>query len=476
MGPAVDEAPEVERPPAAEAREASPESTPKRQEMHNRAERVSVTPTLVNDAEDEPQYQDAEVDFLPDTEWRAFERDHSPLSDDEGEGGEVGGEEVADDLHVEHPEATAPRTDERQAGNIVDECIEANFGEMPPSPEKPSPEEASATLLEPPLLNDTAFDSAHLSSQAAVSKTKVGRICLRLPLLPVIVKIEPVELGEVAPGESPEEEEVIAGDGVVPEEAGLEEVASQSQAEDDLVRVESSEREEDVAEEEAICRQEASFGEDAGHSQEEAIAEMGSAVIIRDVHEQGESTTQSEPLPSPPTAQIALATSQDTTAVGLVEANDNPRANNATPALEQQTPISAPSAATVAAAPQNPLQFEKLESGPSPTPENADERPEAVSPLTATTASSTSVEAPSAQGASASFSSATVIQAGSPFHSKSVIEAAGSGDFVPSSPERVFRESVSSISVTSEDPRAAARAAALLKLVCLLPVALVLHH
>lgn len=316
---------------APEERSASRESTPRYHEESDEAQPISLTPTLVNEAEHEP-LQDA-AEFLPDTEWQAFERDDSPLSSHDGESGENSGER---DAPVDSPNKPP-----------VPDVIEPQEGEPRADRELTEDVEPAASpiraIVPVPTITETfsaiALES-DISTNSTSTKKKVGRICLRLPLQPVIVKLE-IETA-------------------------------------DETRQDSEEAVSEV--------------EDADHA-EEPPAEKHSPLPV----ERAQSIEQSEP-PSPP--------------------DEVPEEAIAAPETDETTTILA-----------SPEQAESMQR-----------------PL-------------------AAHSSATLVpEAESPFQTRIEPISASSGDVVVAA-KRVFRESVSSVSVTSEDPRAAARAAALLKLV-----------
>lgn len=449
--PAVEEAPEAEQLQTTDEPEASPESTPKRPEASQQAERVSLTPTLIGDTVDETQYQDAQVDFLPDTEWRAFERDDSPMSDQEEERAEMDGEDVNNGTQLGAPDASATEdTVDMQAELDAYQTPDTDTVTEPPSAEA-SPEEMSVALPDPPLLEDAASESCPV-----VTKKRVGRICLRLPLHPVIVKIEPVELNEVAREDSFEEEEAVAGEPGLPKG----EASPETQA---------------VAAEEERLEEEASDGEDASHSLAEVSAEAQRAVNESAENTEGQFSYESERLPTPLFDHIPLSATEDAAAPVPSDANDHARFDDASP-MSVQPPRLSPLSPTVDSPPvlaraKSPLQ-ENENTGPSIVSEAASEREraEVSNGFTASPASPPASESPSVLRPLALVSSATLAQAESPFQTRKAIESetAPSDKAATPGPERVFRESVSSVSVTSEDPRAAARAAALLKLVCLI--------
>jgi hypothetical protein len=438
---------EAEEMQVQEDRATSPESTPRRRDASHHEERVSLTPTLVNDTEDEPQYQDAEVDFLPDTEWRAFERDHSPLSDDE-ERGNVGEEsaDVDEGGHVNSDRAQSPNSS--PITNMVVLQDEANAPQSPglnsskseASPGPPSPAEVPDPLPDSPSMGDTTLEAVTEEVHPIASKKKVGRICLRLPLQPIIIKIEPVDVGEFTHDGSVEQEDII-----VQEEEASEEVPS------------------------AV--------ENSSHSSSEESADAHHPIVESGHKEPTKSIIEPERLLSPPSRQIPLATVDTTEVVAPVEAR--PDSTSTTSASEQLQELSEPRSsvsahslaglAEIQSPSRNTNQIEVPLVPSKGTP--ADPPAETAIESAATIASPAKhVQSPVRRPSVVAYSSTTLVHAESPFQSKSVIEPAASPANVAvrdtPSAERIFRESVSSVSVTSEDPRAAARAAALLKLVC----------
>lgn len=437
---------EAEEMQVQEDRVTSPESTPRRRDASHHEERVSLTPTLVNDTEDEPQYQDAEVDFLPDTEWRAFERDHSPLSDDE-ERGNVGeeGADVDEGGHVNSDRAQSPNSS--PITNMVVLQDEANAPQSPglnssksqASPGPPSPAEVPDPLPDSPSMDDTTLEAVTEEVHPIASKKKVGRICLRLPLQPIIIKIEPVDVGEFAHDGSAEQEDIV-----LQEEEASEEVPS------------------------AV--------EDSSHSSEEESVDDQHPIVESGHNEPNKSIIEPERLLSPPSRQIPIATVDTTEVVAPAEAR--PDTTSMTSAPEQLQELSQPrcsvSAHSLAALVEiqspsrntNQIEVSLVPSKGTP----ADRPAETVIESAATIASPAKHGQSPVRRPSVAYSSTTLVHAESPFQSKSVIEPAASPANVAvhdtPSAERIFRESVSSVSVTSEDPRAAARAAALLKLVC----------
>lgn len=438
---------EAEEMQVQEDRVTSPESTPRRRDASHQEERVSLTPTLVNDTEDEPQYQDAEVDFLPDTEWRAFERDHSPLSDHDEESGDVGEEsaDVDEGGHVNSDRAQSPNASPITNTVVLQDEADApqspglNFSKSQASPGPPCPAEVSDPLPDSPSMDDTVSETVTEEVHPIASKKKVGRICLRLPLQPIIIKIEPVDVGEFAHDGSAEQDDIV-----LQEEEASEEVPS-------AVRYSS-------------------------HSSEEESADAHHPIVESGYNEPNNSIIEPERLISPPSRQIPLAT-VDTTEV-VAPAGARPDTTTTTSATEQLQELSEPrssvSAHSLAALAEiqspsrntNQIEVPLVPSEGTP----ADPPAETAIESAATIASpAKNVQSP-VRRPSVAYSSTTLVHAESPFQGKIVIEPVASPANVAvhdtPSAERIFRESVSSVSVTSEDPRAAARAAALLKLVC----------
>lgn len=422
-----------------EDRATSPESTPRRREPSDQADRVSLTPTLVNDAEDEPQYQDAEVDFLPDTEWRAFERDHSPMSDNDEESGETDGGDHNNSAPVESPNVSPiTHTVVLQDELNVPQSPERNFIASQASPGLPSPAEVSDPLPDSPSIDDAASEAVAEDPHPIASKKKVGRICIRLPLQPVIIKIESVDIGEFAQEGTPGQEDI-------------------------------------VFQEEGASEEDASAVEDSSRSPEEETDGQHSIVASGD-NEPSESIIEPERLPSPPSSQVPLAPSDITEVVAPAEATpDTTTTSSSSEQLEESSePRSSASPHSLAALAQAQCPLRNTNEIEVPLASSEDTPADPPAETNIESAVIIATPGPHAQSPvrrpSVAYSSVTLVHAESPFQNKSVVEpvASPANVTVQDTPtaERVFRESVSSVSVTSEDPRAAARAAALLKLVC----------
>lgn len=389
--------PEISQTDVAEDVAMSRESTPKRanevakqagptsptQQVSARAETTS--PMQHSSDREEPQFQDEAVDYMPETDFRAFEREDSPMSSHNGETGEddVVGEQE-DVLHEEEqedsPEASSDELAE-EPGIQPNTDHETKAIEPLVSLEQTDPASESQGSCAPATQDPILLDQPSMPT-----KKRVGRICLRLPLNPTRIKLEPED-----------EPDATAGRGT--------EISTTTETEDSAI----------------------------------AAAQVSEAT-----------PNEEQPLPS----------------------SDEGCSDHETesPALEEQSLVSVTS---------NVPPEGSIESEYGGTEKQDSEIQVAAEAIDAVTEVSRRIvekpmtiaikKTPAARAMLAPQSS-MMARADSPFQMRDITKATVSPSHLATrgetSSKRLFKESVSSISVTSEDPRAAARAAALLKLVC----------
>ena len=371
---------EIGQPAITNDHVGSRESTPRRAQGDE--QQVETTSPAKHISPQEHEFQDAAVDYMPETDYRAFEREDSTMSSEDGEIGQddlpVEGDALPDEAPVALPEALADVPDAQGP-----ETTETDVTDEPLTP----PEEAVAA---PEVHTSQATGEEPVLEQPLVAlKRKVGRIMLRLPLHPVIVKIEPAdERGPVSQVEA-----ATLGTTQTEGVARTQPDASESQ----------SDEERDIAQPQGGC-------EDQEHDS-----------------------------PQLQKQSLVSAAEPQTNEVSPDRNDDDSESQD----INDQADIQA---TAVASGAPEPIQEESTTVPPGIPPV-----PERLSDIAPT---------------------APVLHADSPFlmrNPDNVTALTALSTTTVSSREatskRLFRESVSSISVTSEDPRAAARAAALLKLV-----------
>lgn len=379
------EVPEVSQ-SYAEDHSVSRESTPTAGGEAQEEADMQSSPTQHGSEREERQFEDVAVDYMGDTDWRAYEREDSPMSSHDGE---TGGEEIAAEVdgsvreegRDESAEATQQDLAEGPETQPNIELVPQANGETDILPEQSAPEMESQTSVVEPTQDPTETEQPVI-----VTKKKVGRICLRLPLHPTIVKIEPLDDAYSAAAKETETSTTTETD-----DTGL---AVAQEPEVPLMEEQSP-----PVDREAMRDQEAELA---------VPEEQASLSLTGDV-----------PLDESPETENVETETQD----AVVEAESEAVGV----AVERSEPVVETPATVV-----------------SQEPAVAIEPPALVQ------------------------SSTTVLHADSPFQQRPTQETVSQTPIVSqgdNSSKRLFRESVSSISVTSEDPRAAARAAALLKLV-----------
>ena len=359
----------------------SEESTSRR--MHGDEQQVEETSPVKHSSPKEPQFQDAAVDLMPETDYRAFEREDSPMSSQDEETGQddlvVQGDELPDEASVDPPEALAD----------VPDALDAETTETDVTDELLTPPEDAIAAFE--VRNSQATEEQPVLDQLLIApKRKVGRIMLRLPLHPVIVKIEPADEQDSVPQVETETPATAHTEGV----ARTQPDASEAQ----------SDEERDVVPPQRGCEDQEL---DSPQLQKQSLASAG----------------------QPQTNEVAPDSNDD----GSESQDVNGQADIQATAVASDAP-------------------EPIREEPTTVPLEGSPVPDRLSDI-----------APAAP----------VLHADSPFQMRNPGNATAAtalttstGSSRETTSKRLFRESVSSISVTSEDPRAAARAAALLKLVC----------
>ncbi|GHJ90231.1 hypothetical protein NliqN6_6633 [Naganishia liquefaciens] len=364
--------------PSVEENFTARQSTPRRaQEDDSGAE---ITPPAQHSSPKEHQLEDAAVDYMPDTEWHAFEREDSPMSSQDGDTGQDLVGETVDVPTI--PEALPEDFANTRGGEATDE---------PEPTEEPLP-----TLEEPNTAQELQTvqqnqEESRLDQPLIVNKKKVGRILLRLPLNPKIVKIEPADGLHTVPGE--ETETIAVGE-------------AQDSAE---AQVEAPEAQSDEEQEESRLQAGSEIRDSGSPEQQDQCENLLAERLTQETHPDADDQHNENAGNKSQTAIQAATTVSEAANAALEEPIDIP--------------------------PENPPVTEQ-DSVPNP-PSN-------------------------------------VLHADSPFQSRTLYKVTDSApittvsatplSFRETTSRRLFRESVSSISVTSEDPRAAARAAALLKL------------
>ncbi|KAJ9115918.1 hypothetical protein QFC22_005061 [Naganishia vaughanmartiniae] len=358
---------------------------------HHESEEGSSLTAVAVDESNEQEYGDGEGNYMPDSEYRNYEREDSPLSSHDGDVDARDGAEqvIAETLDTAHGSTDDPSDlQENQASG--DQDNENHNVEEPPLRDEHATSTTDTQLV--PLASPS-HEAASLIRTPTPKKTKkIGRICIRLPLNPVIVKLEPEE-----------------------EYSSEREITGPSQSDETATREHASQHEA------AQVSGTESENEDPVQEQQQEPAKLPSA-------EQDEDDLT----PSPRTSAV--------------------------PHLEEEILITQAQSATYSPTP----------AVPDALPDVATAVPQSNEPFVERSLDSA---VPSIHGASTALSpnpAATAVPiADSPFTSSNLLATASTSkpataDVAPA--KQVFRESVSSVSVSSEDPRAAARAAALLKL------------
>ncbi|KAJ9107681.1 hypothetical protein QFC21_001141 [Naganishia friedmannii] len=345
----------------------------------------------------EHEYGDAEGNYMPDAEYRNFERDDSPLSSHDGD--METGDDTAQAIAETEETVDASTNDlAHPQENSDDDRSNENHEKDNVSEPHHWVEPASSTF-DTRLVPLASFfhEAASLVRTPTPKKTKkIGRICIRLPLNPIIVKVE-----------AEEEEYPREGEATTKSQSG------------------ESETYEHVLHEDAVQAAEPeSENEDLVPEQQEGQAKP-------------QNTEQEKGNVSPSPRPLALPHLEEEVSAAEVQ-------------LATDSSTSMPSEAL----PTVSLIVSQLEKSPAEEPLD----------LVGLSSHDTSAVLPSALSNPAA---AAVLVAESPFSSATPFVTASiltttTANAIPA--KQVFRESVSSVSVSSEDPRAAARAAALLKL------------
>lgn len=350
---------------------------------------------------DEQGYGDAEVNYMLDAEYRNFERDDSPLSSHDGE---MGTGEDAEQVVVETAETVQSSTDhpddsQESQSNDDQEKENHDIYDVPKLPLEDAPTSPTFDTRLVPLASPSHDAVVSIRKPTPKKTKKNGRICLRLPLNPIIVKLEP--------------EGEYSGEG----EVAVESHSGESTVLEHVIHADASE----ASESEGGNGDSLQEQEEQGEEQEEP-----------ENTEQKEDNVSASPRPS-----AAVFSSEGE----LSNTEVQPATDSSAPTLPDTTPTS-----TIAPQLNECSLEERLDSVVTSIHDASTVVPSRLQEPTVT----------------------AIIVAESPFSSASPLATVSALKTVTAHAtpaKQVFRESVSSVSVSSDDPRAAARAAALLKLV-----------
>ncbi|KAJ9108554.1 hypothetical protein QFC19_002270 [Naganishia cerealis] len=349
----------------------------------------------------EQEYGDAEGNYMPDGEWQNYEREDSPLSSHDGEV-ETTGEIAAESEEMASHLRSDPDSQEDQSG----EDYENDRNIVPNSLRSDVQPTITAGIQLVPLASLSLVATSPVL-KATPKKKRIGRICIRLPLDPIIVKLEPAEEYPQEGEEAVETQRHESATGAhssheqeVEDHGSGNETGEQAQVQHEQPGEQQQQQQQNRQDEQQHAEHEQEQAPSSPQKKESVRSELSEEISSTGPRSQIGASVPTSLHPSIPISTMA-------------------------PQLAELS-VNRPSSSIVLSGQDESTVF------PSPSPR-----------ATAT----------------------AVLRAESPFLKATSIalESNTASTEVPPA-KHVFRESVSSVSVSSEDPRAAARAAALLKL------------